>query len=252
MSLVTIVTDFGIEDPYVAMMKGRMLEIEPDIDIVDVTHHIEPGNIHQAAFIVGKAFNYFPPGSVHLVVVDPTVGSSRRAIINEYGDHYFVGPDNGVFSMVLSKVYKITKEFYGEARTFEGRDLFAPAAALLAGGNSPELLGKEIDDPVSIDLPEPEIGKDGIRGEIIYIDKFGNLITNIKGDDIPWDSIVLELEGMKIEGLYDYYSEVNEKDILLLINGGFNLLEIAINRGNAAELMGCKIGSSIEIRRKHE
>ncbi|MCK4420470.1 SAM-dependent chlorinase/fluorinase [candidate division WOR-3 bacterium] len=252
MPIVTIITDFGLGDPYVAMMKGRMLSIGSTIKFVDVTHEIECGDVIGASFLLEKTYRYFPKGSVHLIVVDPTVGSARRAIFTSFQNHFFVGPDNGVLSPVLSETYRINKGSDIEPRTFEGRDIFAPIAARLAIGEDPICLGERIDNPVRFKLPEPEIKDNRIIGEIIHIDHFGNLISNISGDMFSGKRIDIEICGKKITGLSGNYSEKKDNKLTALINGGFKLLEVAINKGSAASYLNCKKGERITIRRKDE
>lgn len=252
MPVVTLITDFGVIDPYVAMMKGRMLSINPEIKCIDITHDINCGDIGSASFLLQNCFEYFPEGSAHLVVVDPTVGGNRRAIYTRFQNHFFVGPDNGVLSPVLSETYRISKRSNIDPRTFEGRDVFAPVAAHLAIGEKPECLGVRINDPVRIDLPEPIIKGDSIIGEIIYVDHFGNLISNIKEDMLPAMNIEVEIGGEKIKSLSRNYSEGKEGELLAIINGGFRLLEVAIYKGSAALFTGCKRGGRIGVRRKDE
>jgi len=252
MPIVTLITDFGVRDPYVAMMKGIMLCVNPEIRCIDITHEIDVGDIESASFLLLKSFECFPEGSVHLTVVDPTVGSDRRAIFTRFQNHFFVGPDNGVLTTVLSETYLIKKRAGPDPKTFEGRDVFAPVAAHLATGEELNRLGERIFDPVRIDFPEPNITKSNIIGEIIYIDHFGNLISNIKEDMLPPKNIEIEICGEKLKGLHKNYVEGKDKGLLALINGGFGLLEVALYKGSAALYISCKKGEKIVVRRKDE
>lgn len=252
MSIVTFITDFGIKDPYVAMVKGVMLKINPTISFVDITHQLEVGDIARASFVLSESYQYFPEGSVHLVVVDPTVGSKRRAIFSAKDGHFFVGPDNGVLSLVLSKTFEIKREIGKQSNTFDGRDVFAEVAARLASGEESETLGKQIKNPVKIDLPLPLLSNKKTIGEIIYIDKFGNLISNIKEKQIPAGDIEIEIKGIKIKNLAKKYSEGSHRKPIALVNDGFKTLEVSLNKGNAASFLNSQIGEQITLRGKNE
>jgi S-adenosylmethionine hydrolase len=252
MPIVTLITDFGMKDPYVAMMKGAMLKINPSINCVDISNELEVGDIMCASFILNESYHYFPNGSVHLVVVDPTVGSERRALFSSKDGHFFVGPDNGVLSPVLSEVFEIKKEIGKKSNTFDGRDVFAEVAAKLASGGKKENLGNRITNPVKINMPAPIMKGDKTIGEIIYIDKFGNLISNIKGSQISEDSVEIEIKGKKIRNLSKKYSEGSEGKPIALVNSGFGTLEISLNRGDAASFFDSRVGEKITLRGKHE
>src|SRR5271157_3055772 len=178
--IITLTTDFGYKDPFVAQMKGVILSINPDVTIVDITHLIHPQDIDEAAYIIGSSFSYFPSGTIHVVVVDPGVGSERKALILEAGGHYFIGPDNGVFSHILKRpfsLHRITEEKYMLSKaspTFQGRELFAPVAASLSTGLEPGEFGSPVEDFVVLSIPLPRVGRSAISGEVIYIDSFGN------------------------------------------------------------------------------
>jgi hypothetical protein len=252
MPIVTLITDFGIGDPYVAMMKGRMLEIDSRINCVDISHNIDVGDIEIASFLIMKSYKYFPKGSVHLVVVDPTVGGERRAIFSRFKDYFFVGPDNGVLTPFLEETYRIQKKIENYTRTFEGRDIFAPTAAKLAIGKKEIDLGIRIDNPIKVRPSEVDIKDSCIEGKILYIDHFGNLISNIIEDIIPQGNIEIEVKGKKINGLSRNYEQGKNKGLLALINGGFGTLEVALFKDNAALKTNCKKGEKIIIRRKDE
>lgn len=251
MPVITFITDFGTRDPYVAMVKGVIMKINPGVSCIDITNQLACGDIFGASFILRESYKYFPEGSVHLVVVDPTVGSKRRAIFSTKDGHFFVGPDNGALSPGLSKVFEIKKEIGEKSTTFDGRDVFAEVAARLASGEKPENLGARIDDPVKLDLPIPLNKTNKIIGEIIYIDKFGNLISNIKEDQIPGGDIEIEIKGKKIRKLFKGYSEGEKGKPIALINGGFKTLEVSLNKGNAASFLNSQIGEKIILRGKN-
>jgi S-adenosylmethionine hydrolase len=251
MPVVTLTTDFGIKDPYVAMVKGAILKINPDITCIDISNQLDVGDISTASFIIENSYGCFPAGSAHLVVVDPTVGSNRRAIFSVKNNHFFLGPDNGVLTPVLSQTFEIRKGVGKKSRTFDGRDLFAEIAARLACGEAPEKLGKEITDAVKTKVSPPTVKDKDIIGKIIYIDKFGNLISNIKEEHISGDKIEILIKGTKISNLSKQYSEGKVNKPIALINSGFKTLEICINRGKASSFLNSKVGEKITVRGKN-
>ncbi len=252
MPIVTFITDFGTSDPYVAMMKGVMLKVNPSVNFVDIVNELEVGDIMCASFILSESYRYFPVGSVHLVVVDPTVGSERKAIFSFKDGHFFVGPDNGVLSPVLSEVFEIKKEIGKKSNTFDGREVFAEVSARLASGEEKENLGNRITNPVKINIPAPRVENNETIGEVIYIDKFGNLISNIKENQISADGVEVEIKGIKIRNLSKKYSEGSEGKPIALVNSGFKTLEVSLNRGNAASFFDSRVGEKITIRGKDE
>jgi S-adenosylmethionine hydrolase len=255
MSVITLTTDFGLKDPFAAEMKGVILTINPRTTIVDLTHLIEPQNIDEAAYIIGSSFSYFPSGTVHVVVVDPGVGSQRKALILEAGGHYFIGPDNGVFTHIPSfssqvKAVHITEEKYilsRESPTFQGRDLFAPVAAWLSIGRKPGEFGPPAGDLIVLPIPRPEVTVSGISGEIIYIDRFGNAITNIRGADLEatGNRYTVEINNAIIQPVR-YYAQSGEDRLNCLVNSS-GYLELFVNKGNAAEKYGIKKGDKVLV-----
>ncbi|MCL4458254.1 MAG: SAM-dependent chlorinase/fluorinase [Nitrospirae bacterium] len=255
--IITLTTDFGYKDPFVGEMKGVILSINPSANIIDITHGIEPYNIEEAAFAAGSSYRYFPDGTVHIAVVDPGVGSERRAIIVEADGHYFVGPDNGIFSYVLAralevKVINITEEKYMLSKTsatFQGRDVFAPAAAWLSGGIELGKFGSKIDDYRKFEIPAPEVKKDSILGEVIYIDRFGNVITNIRKDDIfrlgeeSGEQYYAEIKGKAVRSVR-HYSQAVDKSLHCLINSSGHM-EIFVNTASASRLFNIKKGDKV-------
>ena len=253
--VITLTTDFGIADPYVGIMKGVILRINPRVIIVDLCHEIAPQNIAQAAFLLKTSFRFFPPETIHVVVVDPGVGGKRRAIILRTGEAYFIAPDNGVLSGVLEEsndyqAFSISNpEFWLKpvSSTFHGRDIFAPVAAHLSLGIPLEEFGELASDLVTLSLPRPEVKEDSIVGQVIHIDHFGNLITNIE-ESLLEGELSLEIQGHRIEKLSPCY-EVGG-DLLALVGSTGNL-EIALKNGSAAERLRARIGTPVRIRRCH-
>ncbi len=251
MLIVTFITDFGIKDPYVAMVKGVILKINPAIKFIDITNQLPIGDIEGASFILSESYKYFPAGSVHLVVVDPTVGSKRRAIFTIKDGHYFVGPDNGVLSPVIEETFEIKKHIGKQSNTFDGREVFAEVAARLASGEKEETLGHKITNPVKIKLSTPSHKKNKTIGRVIYIDGFGNLISNIKKEQIPSGDIEIEINGVKISNMSKKYSEGSKGNPIALVNDGFKTLEVSLNKGNAASFLNSTIGEKITLRGKN-
>ena len=264
MAIVTITTDFGVIDPYVGVMKGVMLSIEPGLTIVDITNEIEPQNIMQAAYVVSASFEYFPKGTAHLCVVDPGVGSERRPIIVEAGGHYFIGPDNGVFTEALRKhsgavarqITNTDKHLPRVSSTFHGRDIFAPVAARLARGEPAESFGPVINSVSMLDLPwETRPAPNMLMGEVIYIDRFGNAVTNLTRSLV--ERVLAEAggEGVMIligddiaEDIQPHYSAAYDEDGLYALYGSWDTVELFVKNGDAAMLYGIEIGDDVEAR----
>ena len=260
--IITLTSDFGYRDPFVGIMKGVMLSINPSVNIIDITHGISPQNIMEAAFAIETSFTSFPHKTIHVVVVDPSVGSSRRPVIVITDHHYFVGPDNGVFSRIYNSrhetlsVIHITAGHYflpGRSSTFHGRDVFAPVAAWLSRGINVMNFGDPITDYVNIRLPVPVMSKENtIEGEVIYVDIFGNAITNIQAQKID------ELLGSKPEGktkvvvkgkevaVKEYYSQAGDKGLYSLINS-FGYLELFVRNSSASSDFGITVGEKISF-----
>jgi len=247
--IVTLLTDFGIEDPYVGMMKGVVMSINPVARFIDISHHVKAGDIRQAAHFLQETYPYFPEGTVHITVVDPGVGSKRRAIILTAQSHLFVGPDNGVFWPIINshqdiKIIHLKEPKYflpHVSSTFHGRDIFAPVAAHLSKGADPLEMGPAISNPVKLQLPAPHQEGATLYGEIVHVDHFGNLITNIHRKEFEGFSgasaPIIRLEGLLIEGMRSTYAESGKGEILGLF-GSSGYLEIAVNLGRASDLFG--------------
>ena len=261
--IITLTTDFGIRDAYVGIMKGVILSINPYAKIVDVTHATPPQDILEAAFAIYSAHRYFPKGTIHIVVVDPGVGSDRQAIVCERGDAFFVCPDNGVLSYLLSdidnkpefpmNVVAIQNPTYylpEVSNTFHGRDIFAPIAAHLSLGVPLSNMGPPMKDLVQLPIPTPQVSGNKIIGQIVKIDRFGNAITNISESVLVGETSTYEIRvgSTRLMRLNRAYAE-SEIGKPLAIIGSSGLLEIAINGRSAEDSLGLKWGDVVEVQR---
>ncbi len=256
--IITLLTDFGWQDVYVGVMKGAIARIDARLQAIDLTHEIPPQNIAAARFCLLNAYPYFPCGTVHIAVVDPGVGSQRRGVAIQFAEGFLVGPDNGLFSGVLSSspalaAVELTNTDYwrtpNPSTTFHGRDIFAPVGAHLASGVSLEQLGNAIDPDSLVKLPLPEltITESKIIGCIQYCDRFGNLITNIPADEVrtqSWSTIVKN----KAIPTVQTYSDVPQGEIAALV-GSHGWVEIALNGGSAREKLQLDCGDEVEIQK---
>ncbi len=256
MNIITVLTDFGGRDPYVGIMKGVMLGINPALHIVDITHEVDPQDVEEASFLIGEYFPHFPAGTTHLCVVDPTVGSARRPLIVVKEGHMFIGPDNGIFSLLFargeSRAYEITnRRFMGEALsgTFHGRDLFAPAAAHLSAGVSPPEFGPLLVDPVMLRGLFPTIEHDTMEGRIVRFDRFGNAISNIAFDvfkafvgDSPF---TIEMSSLAFRSLNQSYHESTHTCLV----GSSGYLEFGLFLGSLAQDQGIRKHEPVRVRR---
>lgn len=259
--IVTLTTDFGLNDHFVGTIKGVILKIVPDVEIVDICHTVQAFDILDGALALAHSYAYYPSGTVHLVVVDPGVGSGRRPIIASTEEHNFVAPDNGVLSLMYAReerlsVRHITAEHYflqPLSTTFHGRDIFAPIAAYLAKGVDQEKFGDEITDYVRFNAPKPKaVDAKTLRGVVLRVDRFGNLITNFTPPDIP----VLFQENIppfkivvgkkEISSMRPNYAEGAPGEVFGIL-GSMGYLEIAANRGAAAQLLGVGKGAEVVI-----
>jgi S-adenosyl-L-methionine hydrolase (adenosine-forming) len=255
--LITLTTDFGHTDPFVGIMKGVIYGINPQARIVDLSHGIPAQNIMAAALVLRQGAQYFPRRTIHVAVVDPGVGSARLPLLVEFEESYFIGPDNGVLSLVMeakkpTRIVHLSNPAYQlepTSATFHGRDIFAPTAAYLSRGIAPETLGETVQDFTR--LTWPTVIKTGttISGEIVYIDGFGNLFTSIGADDLKELSghkLRITLRDLSIDGLATNYAAVEQDKHVALINS-WGLLEIAIYKGNAQKHSGAIIGDKIQV-----
>jgi hypothetical protein len=245
-----------MSDAYVGMMRGAILSISPNVTIVDLAHDINPHDVFEGAFVLQTAYRFFPDGTVHLVVVDPGVGSVRRRIAMKCDNHYFVGPDNGVFSYTIRNAeHCVAVEIDVPAPgpglrgvTFEGRDIFAPAAARLASGVPLSEIGKPAEDLVTLDIPRSRVNEVTIDGKIVYIDHFGNCVSNIEAAEIErlGGSLQVSVAGQSVGPLRMSYSDVPVGEPLAIINS-LDHLEVAINQGNAESDLNVKVGTPVRV-----
>jgi S-adenosylmethionine hydrolase len=272
--IITLTTDFGYDDAYVAAVKGAILNINPEASIVDVSHSIKPQDIFQAAFILGAAYRYFPKQTVHVAIVDPGVGSDRRGIILKTPSAMFVAPDNGILSYVIDDLFSVeggsvTEQSHGlteivfkaglEAAaitdprfwrhpvspTFHGRDIFAPVAAGLSLGISLYEFGEKINSLHVLPIPKPSLDPDGnLVGQILHIDRFGNLIANIRSSNLPGKNVVVEAAGQRIQGISDYYAQ---KEGVMAVVGSSGYLEVSLRDGSACDFLGVGVGDEIRV-----
>jgi S-adenosylmethionine hydrolase len=273
--LIALLTDFGTEDAYVGVMKGVILSIAPTVQIVDITHAIQPQNVRQAAFTLMNVRSYFPAGTVFVVVVDPGVGSARRAAAVSAGQYTFVAPDNGVLSYALSTLgtfearllssplYQLTNV----SNSFHGRDIFAPAAGHLAAGVPLGSFGPPVTDLVKLPLPLLNIGRKKIVGEVLHIDHYGNIVTSIgqlqwvsseqltlrprfleKSDPVEIDAanVAICVGGQQLNGIRHSFSDVTRGQLLAMV-GSSGHLEIALNYGSAAAQLGVSLGDEVVL-----
>jgi len=259
--IVTFTTDFGLSDPFVGIMHGVVLNVHPETTLVDISHAVPSYDVLDGAWTIAQAYRFFPPRTVHVVVVDPGVGSARRPIMVETDDYVFIAPDNGVLSLVEARepkfsVRHITSERYflqPVSQTFHGRDIFARVAGWLSKGVAPSEFGPEISDYVRLQLPVVEhIGDNSLCGEVLKVDKFGNLITNISAQDAPalfgtsTPTFSLLIAGQTITRLCGSYAEGGEEEFFA-IAGSSGYLEIAARQASAAEKLGAGVGTAVGI-----
>jgi S-adenosylmethionine hydrolase len=249
-STIALLTDFG-DSPFPGIIKGVIAKINPRADIIDLTHHISPYNIGEAFLILSSACLYFPCGTIFLTVVDPGVGGKRKPIAVETQNYFWVGPDNGLASGLLNQdklklaVHLDRQEYWltPVSQTFHGRDIFAPVSAWLSLGVPLTTLGSSLKRIKTIKQPEPKVYSHRIRGEIIYIDSFGNLVTNIK--ILPLNCQHIKYKNHKI-AIKSAYSRVKPGELLAL-GGSFGYLEIAVREGSAAAMLDARVGEAVEV-----
>jgi S-adenosylmethionine hydrolase len=271
--IITLTTDFGYDDAYVAAVKGAILNINPQATVVDVSHTIRPQDVLQAAFILNGAYRYFPKQTVHVAIVDPSVGSERRGVILKAPSAIFVAPDNGILSYIIDDLFSIdgssvTEENHGlteivfkkglEAAaitdprfwrhpvspTFHGRDIFAPVAAGLSLGISPYEFGEKINSLHLLPIVKPSLDPDGnVIGQVLHIDRFGNLITNIRSNSLPGKNITIEVGGHRVQGMSDYYAQ---GEGIMAVAGSSGYLEISLRDGSACDFLGVEVGDEVK------
>jgi len=255
--IVTLTTDFGLADHYVGAMKGVILGICPQAAIVDISHDVTPFQISEGAYLIAQAWRCYPAKTVHVVVVDPGVGTARRPILVEAGGQFFVAPDNGVLAMICDaqphKARVISNQRYFRrpvSRTFHGRDIFAPAAAHLAAGVPPARLGKRIDDYLRPGFLKPQrSGKRTWAGQILHIDRFGNIVTNFHANDFPdleTRDICLAIGPRQVSVVARSYAEAGAGELFLIV-GSSGYVEVSLNQASAAHAIGCEMGAPAEL-----
>ncbi|MES1260745.1 MAG: SAM-dependent chlorinase/fluorinase [Acidobacteriota bacterium] len=257
--LITLLTDFGHSDHYVAAMKGALLSVCPEAQPIDVSHEVTPYQIAEAAYLLSQAWSSFPPGSIHVVVVDPGVGSSRRPILVEAAAHSFIAPDNGVLTMALDAIpdyraWHLTKEQYFRqpvSRTFHGRDIFAPVAGHLANGIAPSALGDEVYDLLRLDSRRPVPVSNGQwRGLVLHVDHFGNIVTSFDRNNFRFvgeQSFELSAGEHRLYRYYRNYDAARLKECFV-ITGSSGYLEISMKQDSAAKELNIFPGDTLELR----
>jgi len=260
MTIITLLTDFGSKNGFSGVLKGVIWKIAPDVHIADITHEITPQNIMEGAIALWRAAVYFPAGTIHVAIVDPGVGTSRRSLAARIGDQFFVGPDNGLFTPLLEQaeqagqpvtIIHLTNPQYWLAEvsnTFHGRDIFSPVAAHLAVGIPLEKMGTPINDPVRLRMPQPIKIPGGWRGQVVLIDIFGNIATNLNADLVKKNTnVVLKIASRSIQGLVKSYGEGKAGDVVALVDSE-NFIEVAVVNGNGAQNLGVTIGERVELQ----
>ena len=243
MPIITLLTDFGLSDSYVAEVKGVLLSRAPSTVLVDVTHQVGPGDVRAGQYLLARTWRRFAAGTVHLAVVDPGVGTARRALAALAGGHFFVAPDNGILSFLESPRFVSLPIPSDAAPTFHGRDVFAPAAAALASGTRIEDLGSPITDATHTPLPTPHHDGTAVMGEVLYVDRFGTLISNIPGPDVE-PGVRIRVAGTDVGSLRRTFGDVERGTLVALVGSG-GTVEIAVRDGSAARLLGVGVGAEV-------
>lgn len=259
MTVLSITTDFGNTNGFVGVMKGVIYNIAPDVKIVDISHLISPQNVLEGAYAMWRAVPFFPPGSVHVGVVDPGVGTKRRPIGAHLGDQYFIVPDNGLLTPlildakqndeIIEFVHLDNPEYWlpKVSNTFHGRDIFAPTGAHLAAGVSLSELGTPITDPILLDLPRPEKNEYGWLAHVTIIDIFGNLTTDLPAEALDGRrDVLIRIHGHEIDGIVDSYGNRATDDLVAVIDSE-DYLEVSVVNGNAAQRLNAKTGDTVEV-----
>lgn len=260
LDFVTLLTDFGLKDGNVGVMKGVIWNIAPWVKIADLSHQISPQNVAEAALILRRSAPYFPTGTIHVIVVDPGVGTSRRPIVAQIGAHYYVCPDNGVLTMMLERakaegesirIIQADNPHYWLpeiSHVFHGRDIFAPLAGHLANGATLEALGTSLDNPVRLALAAPKRTEHGWKGEVIHVDHFGNISANIRHEHLGEPAQVqVQLCGFTIEGMVKTFGERPPGELVALYGSTGNLIVSVVN-GSAAKHTRAKPGDPVEVK----
>ncbi|HKV24011.1 MAG TPA: SAM-dependent chlorinase/fluorinase [Candidatus Acidoferrum sp.] len=257
-AIITLTTDYGTDDHLVGTLKGVILKINPDVTIVDITHHVASFDLLDGALAIGAAYHYFPPKTIHVVVVDPGVGTSRRPLLVSAQNQYFIAPDNGVLSVIYERekdtvVRHATAEHYylqPISKTFHGRDIFAPVAAWLSKGWQTQSMGEEIHNYKKFALPKPKDVEGGSKGVVLRVDSFGNLVTNFRLEDLPEGApnggLNLQVATHSITQLVETFANGKSGEPIAYI-GSSGYLEIALNKGNASRTLGIGRGAPVVL-----
>lgn len=257
--LITLTTDFGTGSPYVAAMKGVILGMNPAARVIDVSHEIPPQDVRHGAIVLAESTSWFPAGTIHVTVVDPGVGTARRLIYAHLADQQYLAPDNGLLSLLAkrqrpTRIVELANSEYWLpeiSRTFHGRDILSPVAAQLSLGLEPERLGPSISEIQTLDWPEPVVTENRIEGAVRWIDRFGNLITNITSSMLTSGrttaSLTIDCAGHEIAGLSDFYGQRPSGTLAALV-GSSGYLEIAVSEDNAAQMLSATVGTPVAIR----
>ncbi|MCS6886161.1 MAG: SAM-dependent chlorinase/fluorinase [Acidobacteriota bacterium] len=256
--IITLLTDYGTKDHFASSLKGAILSVNTNVDIVDITHDIAPQDVFGAALVLRNAYKTFPRFTIHIAIVDPTVGSERRPIIVMTDNYNFIGPDNGIFSYIyheeeVNRVIRIDAPHYYRmpvSATFHGRDIFAPIAGWITKGVDPRKMGEEITDYVRFAIPQPQVTSGLIRGHVIHIDHFGNCVTNISTNELTNEiaarNKVLLVNNHQIARFCRFYAECPDGEACALF-GSAGLLEIAVPKSSAAQLLGIVRGMEVAL-----
>ncbi len=257
-TLITLTTDFGTKDPFVGIMKGVILGINPQAQVIDLSHGIPPQDLMAAALVLCHSAPFFPRGTIHVAVVDPAVGTQRRPLLVESEGNFFIGPDNGVLSLAIegkrtSQIIDLCNDGYHlkpTSATFHGRDIFAPVAAYLSLGVPPQDLGTKVNGLTEFPWPEVRKNERTLQGQVVYIDHFGNLITNVRRQDLGAlapETLRISVGELILRGLSHSYNAGEEKGYVAVINS-WGLLEISLFKGNAQLACGAKVGDRVQIQ----
>jgi hypothetical protein len=259
LSIIALLTDFGLENNFIGVMKGIIYSINPKVKIVDITHSVNPQDVEEGAFYILTSYRYFPQNTIFVVIVDPKVGGKRRIILIKLQKYYFIAPDNGILSWALKeqkieRIVEVTKEKYflkPVSKTFHGRDIFAPVAAHLSRGISINEFGKEIKEIINIPFPEPIVKREEIKGKILLIDRFGNAITNLSLKRFSFlkdESFILRIKTAEVMKVCEFYSQGKAEEPFL-IPGSSGFWEISISEGNFARQFSIEKGKEFVVTR---
>ncbi|MGC2527474.1 MAG: SAM-dependent chlorinase/fluorinase [Candidatus Acidiferrum sp.] len=262
-AIITLTTDFGTDDHLVGTLKGVILKINPEVTLVDITHHVTPFDLLDGALSIGAAYSYFPPKTIHMVIVDPGVGTERRPLLVSAQNQYFIAPDNGVLSVIYEReqnnmvVRHANAEHYylqPVSKTFHGRDIFAPVAAWLSKGWQTPSMGDEITDYKRFALPKPKSVDGGAKGVVLRIDPFGNLVTNFRAEDLPSEAqngsgLKLQVGTHAVNRLVETFAHGKTGEPIAYI-GSSGYLEIALNKGNASKTLSVGRGAAVVLAKK--